>query len=62
MEGNGNLVCAVNGIYVGVQESERAKEGVAALLNDECYSAVVEFRCVSSEILWVKLKFAMVKL
>ena len=34
-KGNGELSwCGVNGIIAGVQEMERAREGVAVLLND----------------------------
>ena len=53
--------CRVNGIIAGVKEMERAREGVAILLNDVWYSAVVDFGCVSSRILWTKLKFSRVK-
>ena len=45
-----------NGI-TGVQEMERAKEGVAVLLNDMWHSAVIDFGCVSSRILMIKFKF-----
>ena len=51
----------VNGIIAGVQERERAGEVVAILLNDVWHSAVVNFGCVSSRILWIKLKFPRVK-
>ena len=44
----------VNGIIPGVQEMERAREGVAILLNDVWHSAVVKFGCVSSRVLWIK--------
>ena len=37
---------------------KRAREGVAVLLNDVWYSAVVDFGCVSSRILWIKYKFS----
>ena len=30
-------------------------------LNDVCHSAVVDFGCVSSRILWIKFKFSRVK-
>ena len=36
---------------------ERAREGVAILLNDVWHSAVVKSGCVSSRVLWIKLKF-----
>ena len=44
----------VSGIIVGVQEVESAREGVAILLNDVWHSAVIDFGCVSSRILWIK--------
>ena len=47
----------VNVIFAGVQEMERAREGVAVLLND----AVAKSGCVSSRILWIKFKFSRVK-
>ena len=47
----------VNVIFVGVQKMETAREGVAILLSNEWYSAVVTSGCVSSRILWIKLKF-----
>ena len=36
---------------------ERAREGVAILLNDVWYSAVVDFGGVRSRILWIKFGF-----
>ena len=53
--------CGINGIILDVQEIERAKKGVAILLNDVRYSAVIDFGCVSSIILWIKFKFSRVK-
>ena len=50
--------CGVNGIIVGVQEMERAREGVAVLLNDVWHSAVIDFGCIGSRI---KFKFSRVK-
>ena len=41
---------------------ERAREGVTILLNDVWYSAVVNFGCVSSRILWIKFKFSRVNI
>ena len=49
--------CGVN----GVQERERAREGVAVLLNDVWHSAVIDFGYVSSRILRIKFKFSRVK-
>ena len=40
---------------------EKAREGVAVLLNDVGHSAVVDFGCVSSRILWIKFKSSRVK-
>ena len=37
------------------------REGMAVLLNNVWYIAVVEFRCVCIRFLWVKLKFVRVK-
>ena len=35
LKGNGEVpLCGVNGIIAGIQEMERAREGVAILLND----------------------------
>ena len=56
LKGNGEVCCGVNGI-AGVQEIERAREGVAILLNDVGHSAVIDFGYVSSRILWIKLVF-----
>ena len=51
----------VNGTTASVQEIERAKEGKANMLNDVCHSAVIDFGCISSRILWVKFKVSRVK-
>ena len=62
LKGNGEVSwCGVNGIIAGVQEMERTREGVAILLNDVWHSAVVDYGCVSSRILWIKLNFSRVK-
>ena len=53
--------CGVNGIIADVQDMERAREGVAILLNDVLHNAVIDFGCVSSRILWIKFKFSRVK-
>ena len=45
--------CKVNCIIA----IERARGGVAVLMNDEWYNAVIDFGCISSRILWVKFKF-----
>ena len=52
----------MNGVIAVVHEIEYAREVVAFLINDECWpTAVIVFGCVSSRILWVKLKFSRVK-
>ena len=41
LKGNGE----VNGILVGAQEIESAREGVAIFMNNVWHSAVIDFRC-----------------
>ena len=41
---------------------ERLRKGVAILLNGVWHSVVIEFRCVSSKILWNKFRFSMVNI
>ena len=54
LKGNGEVSwCGVNGIIAAVLEMERAREGVAILLNDVWHSAVVDFGCVNSRILQI---------
>ena len=61
LKGNGDVSwCGVNGIIAGVQEMERDREWVAILLNDVWHSAVIDFGCVSSRIIWIKFKFSKV--
>ena len=43
--------CGVNGITADVQEIERAREGVAVLLNNMWHSAEIDFGCVTIRIL-----------
>ena len=43
--------CGVNGIIAGVQETEKAREGVAVMLNDMWHSVVIDFGYVSFRIL-----------
>ena len=50
----------VNSITASVQEMERAREGVAVLLNNVWHSLVIDFGCVTSRILWIKFKFSRV--
>ena len=40
---------------------KRARECVAVLLSDEWHSAVIDFGCLSSRILWIKFRFSRVK-
>ena len=54
--------CGVSGIITGVQKMERAREGLAILLNDMWHSAVIDFGCISSRIIWIKFKFSKVNL
>ena len=62
LKGNGEVSwCGVNGITAGVQEMERAREGVAVVLNDVWHSEVIDFRCVSSRIQCTEFKFSRVK-
>ncbi|MCQ7056741.1 hypothetical protein, partial [Clostridioides difficile] len=62
LKGNGEVSwCGVNGIIAGVEEMERAREGVAILLSDVWHSAVIDYGCVSSRILWIKFRFSRVK-
>ena len=49
----------VNVIISGVQEMERAREGV---LSDLLHSAVVKHGCASPRILWIKFTFSRVKI
>ena len=46
LRGNGKVSwCRVNGIIIGVEEMEKAREDVAILLNDVWYSAVILRMC-----------------
>ena len=45
----------VSCIIEGLQEIERAREGVAALMNNMWHSVLIEYGCVSSRTLWVQL-------
>ena len=57
LKGTGKVSwCGVNGINACVQEMERAREGVAVLLNN----VLIDF-CVSSRIIWIKFRFSKVK-
>ena len=54
LKGNGEVSwCGIIGIITGIQEKERAREGMASLLNDVWHSAVKNFGCVSFRILWM---------
>ena len=50
-----------HGITASVQKMERAREGVAVMMNAVWHSAVIDSGCVNSRILWIKLKFSRVK-
>ena len=61
-KGSGEVTwCGVNGIMAGVQEMERARKGVAILLNDVLHNAAIDFECVNSKILYIKFEFSRVK-
>ena len=63
LKGNGEVPwCVVYGIIASVQKRERVREGVAILLNDVWHSAVLDFGCVSSRIMWIKFIFPRVKI
>ena len=47
--------------YCGVQEIERAREGLAILLSDVWHSVAMDFGFVSFRILWIKSRFSKVK-
>ena len=55
------LSCRVDDIMVGVHEIERPTEGAAVRLNDVWQSAMIDFGCFTSIILWIKFKFSRVK-
>ena len=43
----GSFIVGVNGIIAGAQEIERAREGVAILMNDVGHSGLIDFGCVN---------------
>ena len=47
----------VNVIFTGVHEMERAREGIAVLLNDVWHSSVVKFGSLSPRILYKVITF-----
>ena len=47
--------------YHGVQEIERAREGMAILLNNVWHNALIDFGRASSRIRCIKFKFSRVK-
>ena len=62
MKGKGEIKwCDVKCVRAGVEENERGREGVAILMSDLWYEAMVDFDCVSPRILMVKFKFEKVK-
>ena len=40
---------------------ERAREGGAILFNDVWHSALIDFGCVRSRILWIKFRFSRIR-
>src|SRR5215470_5224123 len=44
------------GLISGVNERVRAKEGVGLVMRNEVWDLVYESKCVSSRIMWVKMK------
>ena len=58
LKGNGGVSWReVNGIIASFQEMERARKGGSILLNDVWHSAVIDFGCIKSRILWIFFKF-----
>jgi len=51
----------VHGVRSGREGAGRGKEGVAVLLSDEWYKALVAYKCICSRVMWVKFKFDRVK-
>ena len=46
LKGKGEVSwCGVNGIITSIQKMERAREGVAILLNNMWHSEVIDFGC-----------------
>ena len=45
-------------IVSGVSERMRAREGVAVLIKGRLWGSVTEYRCVSSRLMWVRMKVA----
>ena len=62
LKGKGEVLWSgINVIFTSAHEMERAREGVAILLNNMWHSAVVKSVYVSSIILWIKFKFSIIK-
>ena len=40
---------------------KRAREGVAVQLSDVWHSAMIDFECANSRVLWIKFEFSRVK-
>ena len=53
--------CGLNGIITGVQEMERAREGLAILLNDLWHSAVIDFDVLALETSGLNSNFQVLK-
>src|SRR5678816_1549157 len=62
MKGNSeNKWCGVKCVCAGVEKNEKGREGVAILMSDLWYRAILDFVFVSTRILMVKFKFEKVK-
>ena len=51
----------IHGVRTGVEQGERAREGVALLMSDKWYEKINLYECVDARILMVKFKFDSVK-
>ena len=52
----------VRGIKGGVRGNQWAKEGVAILMSERMWNLMVEYKVVSSRIVWMKIKIGGCKL
>ena len=50
----GNGMIEWDGVKAGVRERGRAREGVAVLMNEIVWQDMVEYKEVSSRIIWVR--------
>ena len=49
-------------IISGVSERCRAREGVAMIIKEELWEGVIEYKCVSSRLMWVRMKVSQEKM